>query len=139
MVQNHRLAGSIFDASFGKIKELLKYKCEWEGIHLVMAPTFYASSKYCSTCGAKHKELKLSDREWKCCNCGVEHDRDVNAAKNLQYLGLWMIEKHLSESSTTVSSTESYACGDERLQFLIEQCSSMKQEIKSNSEMYSFT
>jgi putative transposase len=133
MVKNHKLAGSISDSSFGKIKELLKYKCEWEGIHLVMAPTFYASSKYCSNCGAKHKELKLSDREWTCDNCGIKHDRDINAAKNLQYLGLWMIDKPLDVNPTTVGSAESYACGDERLQFLIEQCSSMKQEIIDNS------
>lgn len=131
MSKNHNLAGAILDSAFGMIKETLKYKCEWNGIHLVQVPQFYASSKFCSVCGYKHKDLKLSDREWTCGNCGIKHDRDVNAAKNLQYYGLWMIDKHLEETPTTVSSTESYACGDERLQFLIEQCSSMKQEFKS--------
>jgi len=131
MVKNHKLAGAILDSSFGKIKELLKYKCEWAGIHLIQAHQFYASSKFCSSCGTKYKELKLSDREWTCKKCGAEHDRDVNATKNLQFFGLWLIDKHLDENSTTVSSTESYACGDDRLQFLIEQCSSMKQEIIS--------
>jgi putative transposase len=130
MAKNHKLAGAILDSSFGKIKELLKYKCEWVGIHLVFAPQFYASSKFCSSCGAKHKELKLSDREWTCEKCGVEHDRDVNAAKNLQFFGLWLIDKHLDVNPTTGSSLECKACGDERLQFLIEQCSSVKQEIK---------
>ena len=139
MSKNHKLAQAILDSSFGKIKDTLKYKCSWKGIHLIMAPTFYASSKYCSICGHKHNELKLSDREWTCSNCGTHLDRDVNAAKNLQYLGLWMIDKHLSESSTTVSSTGSNACGDERLQFLTEQCSSMKQEFKSqNHALHSF-
>jgi putative transposase len=128
MSKNHKLAGAILDSAFGKIKTTLKYKCEWEGIHLIMVPQFYASSKYCSCCGHKNNELKLSDREWTCKNCGVEHDRDVNAAKNLQYFGLWLIDKHLVEGPTTVSSTGSYACGDERLQFLTEQCSSIKQE-----------
>lgn len=130
MSKNHKLAGAILDSSFGKIKTTLKYKCEWEGIHLIMVPMFYASSKYCSCCGHKNNELKLSDREWTCKNCGVKHDRDVNAAKNLQYFGLWLINKHLTERSTTASSTGSYACGDERLQFLTEQCSSLKQEFK---------
>lgn len=139
MSKNHKLASSILDSSFGKIKETLKYKCEWNGIHLMMAPTFYASSKYCSICGHKHKELKLSDREWNCGSCGTHHDRDVNAAKNLQFFGFWMIDKHLDVNPTTVSSTGSYACGDERLQFLTEQCSSMKQEFKSqNSTLSSF-
>lgn len=131
MSKNHKLAGAILDSSFGKIKTTLKYKCEWEGIHLIMAPMFYASSKYCSCCGHKNNELTLSDREWTCKNCCVRHDRDVNAAKNLQYFGLWLIDKHLVERPTTVSSTGSYACGDERLQFLTEQCSSVKQEFKS--------
>lgn len=130
MSKNHKLASSILDSSFGKIKTTLKYKCEWEGIHLVMVPQFYASSKYCSCCGHKNNELKLSDREWTCKNCNTHHDRDVNAAKNLQYFGLWLIDKHLVERPTTVSSTGSIACGDERLQFLTEQCLSIKQEFK---------
>lgn len=139
MSKNHKLASAVLDSTFGKIKDTLKYKCSWNGIHLIMAPTFYASSKYCSICGHKHNELKLSDREWTCSSCGTHLDRDVNAAKNLQYLGLWMIDKHLDVNPTRLSSSQSYACGDERLQFLTEQCSSMKQEFKSqNSCLYSF-
>lgn len=139
MSKNHKLASAVLDSSFGKIKDTLKYKCSWAGIHLIMAPTFYASSKYCSVCGHKHNDLKLSDREWTCLNCGTHLDRDVNAAKNLQFLGLWMIDKHSPSGESTVSSTGSYACGDERLQFLTEQCSSMKQEFKSqNSALHSF-
>ena len=131
MSKNHKLAGSILDASFGKIKGALKYKCEWYGVHLILAPIFYASSKYCSHCGHKNNNLILSDREWTCSNCSVHHDRDANAAKNLQFFGLWMIDKHLDENPTRASSVRSQACGDERLQFLQEQCSSMKQEFKS--------
>lgn len=133
MSKNHKLAGAILDSAFGKIKDTLKYKCEWNGIHLIMAPQFYASSKYCSSCGYKHNDLKLSDRKWICKNCGIEHDRDINAAKNLQFLGRWLVYKHSSSEESTVGSMESYACGDERLQFLIERCSSMKQEFKSQN------
>ena len=135
MSKNHKLAQSVLDSSFGKIKDTLKYKCEWNGIHLVFAPAFYASSKHCSCCGHKKTDLKLSDREWTCSNCGTHLDRDVNAAKNLQYYALWLMDKHIGESQSTVSSTGSYACGDERLQFLTEQCSSVKQEFKT---MHSF-
>ena len=135
MSKNHKLAQSVLDSSFGKIKDTLKYKCNWNGIHLIMAPTFYASSKYCSVCGHKHNELKLSDREWTCGNCGTHLDRDVNAAKNLQYYALWLMDKHIGESQSRLSSSQSYACGDERLQFLTEQCSSTKQEFKT---MHSF-
>jgi len=133
MSKNHKLASAVLDSSFGKIKDTLKYKCAWNGVHLIMAPAFYASSKYCSVCGHKHNDLKLSDREWTCSYCGTHLDRDVNAAKNLQYLGLWMIDKHSPSGESTVSSTGSDACGDERLQFLTEQCSSMKQEFKSQN------
>ena len=139
MSKNHKLASAVLDSSFGKIKDTLKYKCSWNEIHLIMAPTYYASSKYCSIYGHKHNELKLSDREWTCKNCGTHLDRDVNAAKNLQFFGLWMIDKHSPSGESTVSSTESNACGDERLQFLTEQCSSMKQEFKSqNHALHSF-
>ena len=141
MSKNHKLASAVLDSSFGKIKDTLKYKCSWNGIHLIMAPTFYASSKYCSICGHKHNEFKLSDREWTCSNCGTHLDRDVNAAKNLQFLGYFLVDKvddfyhindmNLERGASTVGSIGSYACGDERLQFLTEQCSSMKQEFKS--------
>jgi putative transposase len=129
MSKNHKLAGSILDAAFGRIKTLLTYKCRREGVRLVYAPTFYASSKYCSCCGWKYKELSLTEREWTCRGCGKHHDRDVNAAKNLQFFGAWLLD--LTEN--TESSSEINACGDERLQFLIEQCSSMKQEFESQS------
>ena len=133
MSKNHKLAGSILDAAFGRIKTLLTYKCKREGVRLVQAPTFYSSSKYCSCCGLKHNELSLSEREWTCRGCDTHHDRDVNAAKNLQFFAGWLLD--LVGSTPTKppsgSSPRSYACGDERLQFLTEQCSSMKQEFKS--------
>ena len=129
MSKNHKLASSILDSAFGMIKETLKYKCAWNGIRLIFAPQYYASSKYCSNCGAKNNDLTLSDREWTCPSCNHNHDRDVNAALNLKYFGEYVLD--LSVSSTTVSSTGCNACGGERFQFLIEQCSSMKQEFKS--------
>jgi len=125
MVKNHKLAGSISDASFGEIKRQFEYKSLWNGVHLIFAPQFYASSKYCSCCGSKNKELKLNDREWTCQNCNTHHDRDVNAAMNLKFFGLWMLNKN------TVSYTGINASGDERLQFLMEQCLSMKLEFES--------
>ena len=132
MMKNHKLASAVSDASFGRIKEQMIRKCKREGVHLIFATTFYASSKFCSCCGAKNKNLTLKDREWTCSNCNTHHDRDVNAALNLKYLGDWMLDFVGLKPATTVSSTESNACGDERLQFLLEQCSSMKQEFKLN-------
>jgi len=133
MSKNRKLAGSILDAAFGRIKEMLKYKCKREGKMLVLAPTFYASSKLCSCCGLKYKELTISEREWTCQGCGMHHDRDVNAGKNLQFFAAWLLDLPMSAigKPPSGSSPRSNACGDERLPFLIEQCSSMKQEFKS--------
>lgn len=145
MSKNRKLASSILDSAFGKIKVQFQYKTEWNGVHLVQAPMFYASSKFCSSCGYKNVDLKLEDREWKCPCCGKHHDRDVNAALNLRFFGLWLMDLLYLEN-TTVSSTgvacptgecQSGVLGesspmhrDGRLQFFNEQCSSLKQEFK---------
>ena len=140
MSKNRKLASSILDSAFGKIKLQFQYKSEWNGIRLVMAPTFYASSKFCSSCGYKKKDLKLEDREWVCPVCGEHHDRDVNAARNLRFFGLWLMDL-LPVSSTGIACStdecQSSVVGDlspkhrdGRLQFFTEQCLSMKQEFK---------
>ena len=84
MMKNHSLAGALADASFGEIFRQFRYKTEWAGGHLAAADRFHPSSKLCSVCGHKNEELKLSDREWTCSQCGTRHDRDVNAARNLE-------------------------------------------------------
>ena len=84
MMKNHKLAKAVADVSFGKVKELMKYKAAYNGSKLVIADRFYASSQLCSTCGYKNKSVKnLSVRIWTCPQCGEVHDRDHNAAKNL--------------------------------------------------------
>lgn len=62
----------------------LSYKAEWYGRTLVQVDRFYPSSKLCHDCGYKYKELKLSEHEWVCEQCGTMHDRDVNAALNIR-------------------------------------------------------
>jgi len=88
MVKNHRLAGSIASASWSVFVRMLTYKCEWYGKNLVFIGRFEPSSKMCSDCGWTKQNLKLSDREWVCEGCGVEHDRDVNAAVNIKTFAL---------------------------------------------------
>ena len=98
MVKNRHLARSIADMGFYEFRRQLEYKAAMRGGQVVVADRFYASSKICSACGHKVEALPLSVREWTCPACGVIHDRDVNAAKNLE---------------CTASSAGSNACGEE--------------------------
>ena len=83
MMQNHKLAKSIQDVSFCELKQILQYKASWNDKQVIFIDRFYPSSKTCHCCGYKNEGLKLSDRQWVCPKCGVEHDRDINAAKNI--------------------------------------------------------
>ena len=83
MVRNHHLAKAVSDVSFGEFARLLEYKCAGRGRTLVKVDRFYPSSKTCSVCGHRLDALSLSVRSWDCPSCGVHHDRDVNAARNI--------------------------------------------------------
>lgn len=77
------LAKAVNDASMGALGRRLKYKAAWYGADLVEADRWFPSSKTCSGCGGVQRELSLSDREYHCEACGLDIDRDLNAAINL--------------------------------------------------------
>ena len=91
MIKNHKLSKHIADASWGNFVTLLQYKCDWYGKQLVKVNRFYPSSKTCCECGWINQNLNLSIREWTCKGCGITHDRDLNAAKNIIKEGLKII------------------------------------------------
>ncbi len=88
MVKNHKLARSISDASWGEFNRQLEYKCEWYGKELIKIDRYFPSSKRCGDCGYIVDKLPLNVREWECPKCGTNHDRDINASKNILAAGL---------------------------------------------------
>lgn len=86
MLRNHKLALSLADAAFGEIRRQLIYKSLWFGGRVVLVSTFFPSSQLCSTpgCSGRKFDLTLEDRDWTCVECGVTHDRDLNAARNIE-------------------------------------------------------
>lgn len=74
---------SIDDVSWSKFITFLEYKAKKYNSVLIKVSKWFPSTKKCSHCGYINKEIKLSHREWICPHCGVHHDRDVNAARNI--------------------------------------------------------
>ena len=92
MVKKHRIAKSVSDASWGEFRRQLQYKAEWYGKRVVAVDRFFPSSQLCSECGTQWPGTKdLAVRKWTCLECGVHHDRDVNAAKNILKEGLRLL------------------------------------------------
>ena len=92
MSQALHFGKSVSDNSFGMFVAFLKYKLEEQGKKLVRIDRFFASSQICSCCGYVNKETKnLAVRAWECPQCGVHHDRDVNAAVNIRNEGMRMV------------------------------------------------
>ncbi|MDE0481722.1 MAG: transposase [Candidatus Poribacteria bacterium] len=84
MLKNKKLAKALSDSALGNFLTILKTKSEARGIPIVEADQFYASSKTCSSCNYKKKNLTLSERTYQCSACSISIDRDVNAARNLR-------------------------------------------------------
>jgi len=86
MAKNHKLAKAIYRGGFGIFKNMLKSKSEIYNNNLILVDDRkFASSKICSNCGCKKQKLALSERTYKCENCGLEIDRDLNAAINIEH------------------------------------------------------
>jgi putative transposase len=81
--KNRHLSFSFNDASFGEFVRQLEYKSKIFNSNIIKVGRFFASSKICSNCGCIKDDLKLSDRTYKCLECGFEIDRDFNASLNI--------------------------------------------------------
>ena len=85
---DHSLSRRILDCSWYTFRQQLTYKAELYGCNLIVIPKYYPSSKSCSSCSYINNDLKLTDREYICPNCGLTIDRDLNASLNILKVGL---------------------------------------------------
>ena len=92
MMKNRHLSKAIQQQCFGEFRRLMEYKSAWNNISVIIADRFYPSSKLCSCCENIKKDLKLSDRIYKC-ECGNIIDRDYQASLNLKRYGEMALEK----------------------------------------------
>lgn len=99
MVKNRALARAVSDSGFYEFRRQVEYKAKMYGARVVVADRWFPSSKTCSCCGVVKPALALSERQFRCDDCGFEAGRDVNAALNLAAMA----------ASSVVS-----ACGEER-------------------------
>ena len=88
MQQNRNLARSISDTGWSTLVRMIEYKAEEAGRTVVKIDRWFPSTKRCSECGYVTESKPLSVRSWTCPRCEANHDRDVNAAKNIRTVGL---------------------------------------------------
>ena len=94
MIKDSKLARNISDVSWSRLVSMLIYKASWYGRKVIKVPSTYPSSQLCSKCGYKNSITKnLNIRRWTCPECGIIHDRDINAARNILSKGIELITK----------------------------------------------
>jgi putative transposase len=92
MLRNRHLSRALADGALAELQRQLEYKALWYGRTFVRVSRWFPSTKRCSACGFVVEKLPLSARRWTCPECGIEHDRDVNAAINIRQEGLRILE-----------------------------------------------
>lgn len=96
MLQNHKIAKALSNASLSEIIRQLEYKTKWKGKKMYKVDTFYPSSQICSKCGYQNKVvLDLNVRNYECPNCKSYLDRDYNAAENIMFEGIKMYMREI--------------------------------------------
>jgi len=93
VAQKSGLNRGILDVGFGELRRQLDYKAKRTGSQLAVINRWFPSSKTCSVCGVVQESMPLNIREWRCPSCGAQHDRDVNAAKNIKRIGVIQLQE----------------------------------------------
>lgn len=127
MMKNHYLARSISDVSWGEIVRQIKYKAEWNRRTFIQIDRFFPSSKTCNVDGYVLNKLSLDTRNWTCPSCGVNHDRDINAAKNILKQGINIL------SGLGTKSDVKQKHGEALKKYLTKASALAKEDIKSTN------
>lgn len=110
MLAHARLARRVADVGFFEVRRQLQYKARRYDTAIVVADRWFPSSQLCSACGSKNALLTLADRAWKC-SCGIRHDRDVNAAINLQRLATGALAARTALPVASLAATPGTVAG----------------------------
>ena len=110
MIKNRKLSRAISDAGWYSFRQLLSAKCDKYDRQLVVIDRWEATSQKCSHCGFNGGKKELNIREWTCLSCGVHHDRDTNAAKNILVAG--GLSETLNERGANVSQPLVAVCDE---------------------------
>jgi putative transposase len=102
-----KLSKSVLDAGWSMFRSMLTYKADRAHTRLIAIGRFFPSSKTCGACGLVNANLTLAEREW-ICPCGVHHDRDLNAARNIDREGSRLFEQLVAAGHAETQN----ACGD---------------------------
>jgi putative transposase len=101
-----KLSTSVLDASWGMFRQFLTNKAERRNTHLIVIGRFYPSSRLCPACGAINEDLILAERVW-VCSCGVVHERDLTAARNIDTEGVRLFSQKVAVGQAETQN----ACG----------------------------
>ena len=123
MLHNHKLAKAIAEVGLYRFRTVLTDKAAVNHKSVIFVDRFYSSSKTCSVCGYIKRDLTLKDREWTCPECGMHHDRDLNASVNILNEG-----KRIIGSRTAEFKPVDYPTMNDRLVTDLKSSGRMKQE-----------
>ena len=84
MLKNRHIARVLSDTGLCELRRQIEYKAKWFNTKIILAGTYYPSSKLCSKCGRKNDSITLADRVFRCKQCGYAENRDLNASFNLK-------------------------------------------------------
>ena len=108
MKENRFGRRDIMDSAWSTFIGFLKYKSEWYGRQFIKVDKYYPSSQICSNCGHRNESIKgINMKNWTCPECGVEHQRDVNAGKNILSEGERLLELIAEKGKEVIKTTTS--------------------------------